>query len=38
MLGVARQTANRLLGGLEQTGAVSRAYGLITVLKPDRGA
>ena len=47
MLGVSRQTANKLLGELERTGAVSRGYGLITVLntarlrnlsKTDRGA
>jgi CRP-like cAMP-binding protein len=36
MLGVSRQTANKLLGELEQTGAVSRGYGLITVLNAPR--
>ena len=35
-LGVSRQTANKLLGALERTVAVSRGYGLITVLNPTR--
>jgi CRP-like cAMP-binding protein len=35
-LGVSRQTTNKLLKSLEQTGAVSLGYGLIKVLDPAR--
>jgi CRP/FNR family cyclic AMP-dependent transcriptional regulator len=35
-LGVSRQTANKRLRSLEQAGAVSLGYGLITVRNPAR--
>ena len=35
-LGVSRQTTNKLLKSLEQTGAISLGYGLIKVLDPAR--